>query len=264
MNSPSLDDLPDMPPGEPVDEAIDRDLVLGFGTNGVEQRSHAAMISDGTPADRGQYGVGQGVQPGMQAMGSRAESIDGRREGDGTCDPAPIVRAAMDGSASAWEHLVKMYARRVYAAAASRLGDRDAAEEVAQSVMVTVFEHISSGRYVERGQFESWLFRVAMNRVRDAVRRRTRARGQILRLAREGGVAPDRDDGPTNDLGRAREAIAGLPEADREIISLRHHGGLSFASIAEMMGEPLGTVLARHHRALKKLRETLVARGSMP
>lgn len=196
-------------------------------------------------------------------MGSRAESIDGRREEDQACDPAPIVRAAMDGSASAWEHLVKMYARRIYAAAVSRLGDRDAAEEVAQSVMVTVFEHISSGRYVERGQFESWLFRIAMNRVRDAARRRTRDRGRTLRLARESDTTPD-NGAAGDDLGRVREAIAGLPEADREIISLRHHGGLSFASIAELVGEPLGTVLARHHRALKKLRETLVARGSMP
>ena len=45
-----------------------------------------------------------------------------------------------------------------------------------------------------------------------------------------------------------------LPEADRRIIHLRHFAGLSFKQIAEVLEQPLGTVLARQHRALKKLR----------
>lgn len=46
-----------------------------------------------------------------------------------------------------------------------------------------------------------------------------------------------------------------LSEADREIVELRHHGGLSFKQIADVLGEPMGTLLARHHRALKSSRK---------
>jgi RNA polymerase sigma-70 factor (ECF subfamily) len=48
-----------------------------------------------------------------------------------------------------------------------------------------------------------------------------------------------------------------LPDADREIVELRHQGGLSFKQLADLLNEPLGTLLARHHRALKKLHSLL-------
>jgi DNA-directed RNA polymerase specialized sigma24 family protein len=35
---------------------------------------------------------------------------------------------------------------------------------------------------------------------------------------------------------------------------MRHAAGMSYKQIADVLGEPLGTVLARQHRALKKLR----------
>ncbi len=48
-----------------------------------------------------------------------------------------------------------------------------------------------------------------------------------------------------------------LSDSDREIIELRHHGQLSFKQISEMTSDPVGTLLARHHRALKKLRSIM-------
>ena len=175
---------------------------------------------------------------------------------------ADLVRRASLGEAAAWEELVRVFARRVYAAAKSRLGDADAAEEVTQSVMATIYETISSGRYIERGSFESWLFRIAMNRVRDAGRRRSRDRrlASGYRSERSAGVGAGSGAEPigTQHLEAVRWAITKLPEADQEIVSLRHHAGLSFAQIAETLESPLGTVLARHHRALNKLRTLLM------
>ena len=54
-----------------------------------------------------------------------------------------------------------------------------------------------------------------------------------------------------------RRAVAHLSEADQQILHLRHTAGLSYVQIAETLNEPLGTVLARGHRALGKLRQTL-------
>ena len=50
-------------------------------------------------------------------------------------------------------------------------------------------------------------------------------------------------------------AMRRLPDAEREVILLRHFGKLTFEEIAELTGAPLGTALARCHRGLGKLRQ---------
>jgi RNA polymerase sigma-70 factor (ECF subfamily) len=52
-----------------------------------------------------------------------------------------------------------------------------------------------------------------------------------------------------------------LSESDREVVELRHHAGMSFKSMAELLEEPIGTLLARHHRALKKLKDLMSGPG---
>lgn len=176
-------------------------------------------------------------------------------------DLAGLLRAAASGDEAAWRQLVELYARRVFALAKSRVRKADVAEEVTQSVFVTVAAKLKTGAYTEQGKFESWLFRVAINRVRDEIRR---SRRQALPTDPEafgqmpGGSEREGEPGAGADMAgmlrRLRGAMGNLSEADREIIELRHHAGLSFAQMAEMLGEPLGTLLARHHRALKKLK----------
>jgi RNA polymerase sigma-70 factor (ECF subfamily) len=48
-----------------------------------------------------------------------------------------------------------------------------------------------------------------------------------------------------------------MSEAEREVILLRHFSDMSFRQIAEVMGTPLGTALARAHRGLNRLRELM-------
>lgn len=178
----------------------------------------------------------------------------------GDSDLAPLLQAASQGEAKAWSELVGRYARRVYALAKSRCRNHDAAEEITQSVFATVAEKLGSGEYNEQGRFESWLFRVASNRVRDHVRKLKRrltagVSEELERVA--AGTQPQTDVSPTQLASRLRDVMQQLSETDREVVELRHHGGLSFKQISDMLGEPLGTLLARHHRALKKLKELL-------
>ena len=56
---------------------------------------------------------------------------------------------------------------------------------------------------------------------------------------------------------RLHEALEQLSAVDREIILLRYYGGLSFKEIAAQFEMPLGTVLAKVHRGLKRLRDML-------
>lgn len=185
-------------------------------------------------------------------------------DGVGVVEGAELARLlaeAVAGGQEAWRRIVSLYWRRVFALARSRLRDYGIAEEVTQSVFVTVATKLSQGQYAEQGKFEPWLFRVAVNRIRDQVRSLQRAAtatdDEVLdaRVGAAGGASSGEtaraSDGALSEL---RRSLAMLSDADRQVIELRHHAGLSFAAMAELLEEPLGTLLARHHRALKKLR----------
>ncbi len=176
----------------------------------------------------------------------------------GPDDLAPLLEAASRGDEASWRELVARYARRVFALARSRCQDADMAEEITQSVFATVAQKISGGLYLEQGRFESWLFRIAMNRLRDHARRARTRPASFEPDALDRHEARSAEAGvPTEVLHDLRAAMLRLPDADREVIELRHHGGLSFKQIAALLEEPLGTLLARHHRALRKLKELM-------
>ncbi|MDP1660826.1 MAG: RNA polymerase sigma factor [Phycisphaerales bacterium] len=201
-------------------------------------------------------------------MGRRTLGKDNSAAPDPSIEPdgvvegvelAGLLERAVAGDQEAWRRIVGLYWRRVFALARSRLRDHGIAEEVTQSVFVTVATKLSQGQYAERGKFEPWLFRVVVNRIRDQVRALQRgatatddevldARAGTVESRGEGTRASERA------MEELRRALMMLGEADRQVVELRHHAGLSFAAMAELLDEPLGTLLARHHRALKKLR----------
>ncbi|MEM7627050.1 MAG: sigma-70 family RNA polymerase sigma factor [Planctomycetota bacterium] len=198
---------------------------------------------------------------------------------------AQTLRDAASGDAGAWTRLVTAYSGRVFGLLVKQCGDRELAEELAQATFVKVVEKLTEaqtsgapGAYEERGRFESWLFRIAMNKLRDEARRKKRqartmdmspgadreegssAMGSMAATAGAGGLG----ENPVELLSRGEQVqrmqacIETLPEADREVLYLRHTAGLSFAQIAETLEQPLGTVLARGHRALGKLKKMMI------
>jgi len=123
--------------------------------------------------------------------------------------------------------------------------------------------------YDERGRFEPWLFRIASNLVRDRIRRaKRRPRPASLSAGRGddddgslGEMLSDPDQAPVDgpmllaeQAGRLREALDRLDAVSREMVIMRHFGQMSFREIAEEMDCPLGTALAKVHRAIKSLR----------
>ncbi len=65
---------------------------------------------------------------------------------------------------------MELYSGRLYALLVRQCGDGELAEEITQATFVKVVTQI--GRYREQGKFEPWLFRIAMNQLRDEMRRR--------------------------------------------------------------------------------------------
>jgi len=177
---------------------------------------------------------------------------------DGKDELQRTLRAAAAGDGDAWRAIVDAYTRRVHGLIRAQCGNPELAEEITQSTFCTIVEKI--GSYTELGKFEAWLFRIAMNRLRDEMRRRKRqARPmeseKLIGLA--GGVEPEADAFGLPVGSELAAALDKLSDSDRRIIHLRHVADLSFKQIAELLDEPLGTVLARQHRALRKLRDHL-------
>ncbi|MEP0848054.1 MAG: sigma-70 family RNA polymerase sigma factor [Phycisphaerae bacterium] len=164
--------------------------------------------------------------------------------------------------------LVDAYGRRVYGLLFRLTGSRDTADDLLQETFLRVVRTIES--YEHDGRFESWLFRIAANLARDHARcgRRRGASRSLSRLDEESDVRgielpacnttqPGAELVHAEAGERLQRCLDRLPESDREIILLRHFAELPFREIAEMLGVPLGTALARAHRALERLRRDM-------
>lgn len=142
-----------------------------------------------------------------------------------------------------------------------RTGDRALAEDV----LADTFERVLRSNRAHdpsRGSAKTWLYTIALNRLRD-LHRRSGTEERILgtggpgeEAALDSGLAriDDRDE-----LGRA---IRVLSDEEREAIALRYGGDLTAPEIAKLLGEKLTTVEGRIYRALRKLREELSAEGA--
>ena len=171
-----------------------------------------------------------------------------------------VLRLAAQGDQDSWRMIIDRFGPRVFGLLRANCGDPELAEELTQSTFCTVAQKLSS--YKEFGRFESWIFRIAMNRLRDGMRRRKRhavplANPVLTGLAGETEETVASYD--TSDKKRLLEALNELSELDRQIIDLRHTASMSFKQISILLDEPVGTLLARHHRALKKLKQMIEA-----
>jgi RNA polymerase sigma-70 factor (ECF subfamily) len=169
------------------------------------------------------------------------------------------IIAAANGDEVAWRYIVDAYAHRVFALIRSKCGNEELAEEITQSTFCTIAQKLPT--YEETGKFEAWLFRIAMNRLRDEMRRRNRQavpmENEMIGVLSRGISDVHDDEELATQIQRLRAAVCQLSSSDQDIIHMRHSAGMSYKQIAEVLGEPLGTVLARQHRALKKLKSLM-------
>lgn len=171
---------------------------------------------------------------------------------------AEPARRLSEGDEAALKELMIRYETPLYSYLTALTRDPSAAEDLYARTWLKVWR--AAPRYKESGRFKAWLFTAARRLAFDHLAlRRTRLSAPL--------EEPDRllsqDPGPERELlwretgERINAALAALPEEQREVFLLKEHGGLTFAEIADALDSPLGTVLARMHRAVLKLRKSL-------
>lgn len=178
-----------------------------------------------------------------------------------------LVSAFRQGDEQAFEMLVLRYKNPLYQYIMSMTQDEGAAADLFQETFISFFKN--AGKYEARGKFKSWLFLAARNRTLNFFRDRDKL-ASLDGADEEVGLAlhetlPDGTLPPLEVLsGREteeeiRRAALNLPPRQREMIYLRQY--FSFKEIAQMLGRPVGSVLADCHRAVKKM-QSLLARES--
>jgi len=176
-----------------------------------------------------------------------------------------LIEALARGEIAALDVLYQRYARPVFSLAVRILGDESEAEEVTQDAFERTWRHAPTFDHT-RGRFATWLLSMTHHLAIDALRRRGRrpqaVGGSAGALALQT-VADTRVDVVRTTLEHVeglqiRNALLGLPEAQRRAIELAYFGGLSHMEIAAALGDPLGTVKARIRRGMERLRLALV------
>ena len=136
-----------------------------------------------------------------------------------------------------------------------RTGDRALAEDI----LADTFERVlTTRRGWRRGRAseKTWLYAIALNRLRDLARRRGAEVRALERVAVPAGCGALESDA-VEDRDLVRRAVGCLSDEEREAVALRFGADLSLREIADLLDEPQTTVEGRVYRALRRLRDDL-------
>lgn len=174
-----------------------------------------------------------------------------------TQDDASLLEQVRRGDEYAMASLYDRYSKVVYSVALRVLRDPASAEDVLQEIFMQIWRHPESF-VASRGSLGGWLAVVSRNRSIDALRRRrpTESVDEIA-LASNYNLADEAErDGM---MEKARGVIHDLPPEQRKTLEMAFFDGLTHSEIAEVTGDPLGTVKTRIRSALMTLRKAFTA-----
>lgn len=175
-----------------------------------------------------------------------------------------LIRRASGGDADAFNALMGMHERRMYAVALRMCGNPEDAQDCLQEAMLRVFRAISG--FKGQSSFSTWVYRITMNTCLDELRRRKNRPGTSLDDLLEAGWTPkDSGESPEQhalrtEMGRKLQALIDeLPQDMRSAVVLRDIEGYSYEEIAQITQANVGTIKSRISRGRQKMRERIAA-----
>lgn len=172
-------------------------------------------------------------------------------------EDAALIARCRAGDPAAFELLVRRHERVLFNVALRMLGNREDAADATQTAFVKAYEHLDDFDFDRR--FFSWIYRILVNECFNLRRARRPNDG----LPDEPGIASIAA-GPFENLERherhrrIQAALLVLTHELREVVVLRHFGGLSYDEIAAVTGIPARTVKSRLYTARQRLGELLL------
>lgn len=173
---------------------------------------------------------------------------------------AQLVGLAQAGDVEALCELVERHQVVALRVAYAIVGDE--AEDVVQEAFVKMARSLA--RFRPDAPFRPWMVTIVANEARNRRRSSSRRDALELRVVSRDAAGRSVDGTATEEIAMANErrrwlaeAVAGLPDRDREVIALRYFADLSEAETAAALECPVGTVKSRLARALGRLRAVL-------
>ena len=176
-----------------------------------------------------------------------------------------LVQAFVQGNQSAIEILINRHRSKVYTYILLTIKNQQLAEDLFQETFIKVIQSLRSGKYKDNGRFLSWVIRIAHNLIIDHFRKEKQMNSisnddTEVDLFNCKKLSDDNiEEIIVNNQIKAevRSLINQLPEDQREVVLLRHYGGLSFKEIADQTDVSINTALGRMRYALINLRKLI-------
>ena len=156
--------------------------------------------------------------------------------------------AVREGDMTAFEEIYSDLKTPVMTVAVRITGDRHTAEDILQEVFVKLYQSPPDPQIKKP---RAYIFRMARNLAIDGIRGQ-----QTLSLEDCEDTLQSKDPDPAGRLD-IETAMTALPLEQRQVVSLHLNGGLKFREIAQITDTPLGTVLWRYRKAIKRLQDLL-------
>ena len=178
---------------------------------------------------------------------------------------AELIHAYQSGDGAAMESLIHRYKDKIYTAIFMLVKDQCLAEDIFQEAFLKMIRTMKDGRYAEQGKFLPWALRVAHNLCMDHFRRVRHLIPITLPDGRDISelIPMETAETAADGLERRqthqsiRDMVSALPEEQREVITLRIYGELSFKEIADITGVSINTALGRMRYGLINLRKMI-------
>ncbi len=183
-------------------------------------------------------------------------------------EEARLIELASQGDAGAFNSLMGMHERRMYAVALRMCGNAEDAQDCLQEAMLRVYRAISG--FKGQSSFSTWLYRITMNTCLDELRKRKNRPNTSLDGLVDAGWSPV-DAGETPERHTLRREvrqtlqamILELPEDMRAAVVLRDIQGYAYDEIAGMLDTNVGTIKSRISRGRERLREKIAGRPEL-
>jgi RNA polymerase sigma-70 factor (ECF subfamily) len=169
---------------------------------------------------------------------------------DHAAEERALARRLADGDEAAFAALFDRFGGRLYGCAFALLGNRQEAEDAVQDVFASLVRSRRSLAGVEN--LPAYLF-AALRRTAGRALAARNGRPRAWDVAAHGEPATQ----PSGLRDELREALAALPREQREVVTLKIDGGLTFTEIAAVLEIGANTAASRYRYALEKLRAAL-------
>jgi RNA polymerase sigma-70 factor (ECF subfamily) len=175
-----------------------------------------------------------------------------------------LVSLYKNGNEEAFEQLVGRHKSKIFTTIYLIVKDNYIAEDLLQETFIKVINTIKSSRYNEEGKFLPWILRIAHNLAIDHFRKEKRYPTIIMEDGNsvfntlefsEDSIESRQIQKDTH--AKLRKLIQELPEAQKEVLIMRHYMQMSFQEIAETTGVSINTALGRMRYALINLRKKM-------